>query len=151
VGDSQAHSALSLFQVTLQLRILCNHGTWQQPFSWAQGRLSRLDASEAGIEIALDEEGDVTCSICSEPFHISSCGSMYRRYSEICAHVICIGCLENLSGAEDSLPSSCPLCKQFSVNHRSHEKYFQANGESSKMEALMKDVVFDSTVWTTKR
>ncbi|KAL1650612.1 hypothetical protein SLS61_005861 [Didymella pomorum] len=73
------HSTLSMFQIQLQLRILCNHGTWQQLFSWSRRKLYLLDEREA-------KDADV--------------------------------------GSEEDL-------------------YFRAEGKSSKMEALMSDVMKD--------
>jgi SNF2 family DNA or RNA helicase len=163
-------STLGMFQVQLQLRILCNHGTFQHPFSWNRRKMHLLDEQE-DMENSLGTEGEVACSGCRQPMPIFGDGSTYKRYNENCKHVLCFECIEesmprsqevNTSTA-DKLPTQCPLCAALwgsmkgtvpSHSHRSahsaeHDSYFRSEGRSSKMEALMVDVQAD--LWTTKR
>lgn len=93
-GELETKSALSLFQIQLQLRILCNHGTWQPPFSWTRRSRDRLDEIEAGIELNWDSRSEVACKVCAERFPASSCSTLYRQYSQVCKHVICMRCIE---------------------------------------------------------
>ncbi|RAR10299.1 dna repair and recombination protein rad5c [Stemphylium lycopersici] len=54
-GVFDQKSTLGMFQVQLQLRIICNHGTWQQPFSWSRRKLHLLDEREA-LEASLGQD-----------------------------------------------------------------------------------------------
>jgi SWI/SNF-related matrix-associated actin-dependent regulator of chromatin subfamily A3 len=155
-GVFDAKSTLGMFQVNLQLRILCNHGTWQQPFSWGRRKLHLLDAREA-MEASLGREGEKTCSGCRQTLPLFGTGAFFHQYRE-CRHVLCSECVEeNAPQSEENLPTQCPLCSslwQPSTNHRfkhssQEDMYFRSMGRSSKMEALMTDVMAD--VFTTKR
>lgn len=151
-------STLSQFQIQLQLRIICNHGTWQQPFSWSRRKLYLLDEREAR-DIDLGSQGEATCSACRQTMPLFGLGSTFRRYQENCRHTLCSECLEQSSETtEDHLATSCPLCsslwRSFKYPQRQkgqsqEDMYFRADGKSSKMEALMSDVMKDITV--TKR
>jgi SWI/SNF-related matrix-associated actin-dependent regulator of chromatin subfamily A3 len=154
VGGLDQNSTLGLFQVRLQLRILCNHGTYQQPFSWNRRKLHLIDEREA-MEASLGRDGEVTCSVCKQTMSLLDAGTMFRRFTEHCRHVLCHECIEeSMSHIADNSTSSCPLCSHLWVNskatHTSEEdQYFRLHGKSSKMEALMMDVQTD--VWSSKR
>lgn len=161
VGIFDHNSTLGMFQVQLQLRILCNHGTYQQPFSWNRRKLHLLDERE-DMENSLGRDGEITCSVCRQTMPIFGTGSMYKRYTEHCKHVLCSECLNGRMPSsqgsaehdEDRLPSSCPLCpsisqSQHSVQSDHSDNYFRPYGRSSKMEALIEDVRQD--LWSTKR
>lgn len=151
------NSTLGMFQVQLQLRILCNHGTWQQPFSWNRRKLHLLDEREA-VEASLGRDGEATCSACRQTLPLFGTGSDFRRYPD-CRHILCSECVDqSMPNGDDQSPTRCPLCMPFwrSAHQRNRPKqgsqedtYFRASGRSSKMEALMYDVVQD--VWATKR
>ncbi|OAG19999.1 hypothetical protein CC77DRAFT_937415 [Alternaria alternata] len=157
-GVFDQKSTLGMFQVQLQLRIICNHGTWQQPFSWNRRKLHLLDEREA-VEASLGRDGEITCSACRQTLPLFNTGTMFRRYTEHCRHVLCMECLStSMTSDQESLPSRCPLCQPLwdadsgapRSNHASQEDtYFRPNGRSSKMESLMEDVSVD--VWNTKR
>lgn len=146
-----------MFQVQLQLRILCNHGTWQQPFSWNRRKLHLLDEREA-VEASLGREGEITCSACRQTMPLFGTGSTFQRYED-CRHVLCSECVEEgVPQSQEALQLRCPLCSSLwaasTANHRSkqtsqEDMYFRAEGRSSKMETLMADVMTD--IWTTKR
>ncbi|RWA12443.1 hypothetical protein EKO27_g2635 [Xylaria grammica] len=63
VGQYEKHREFGLFQAQLQLRILCNHGTYQKPFSWKRNML-QLDESLA-IESGTGFEA--RCDGCEQP------------------------------------------------------------------------------------
>ncbi|CAI9627663.1 unnamed protein product [Alternaria burnsii] len=139
-GVFDQKSTLGMFQVQLQLRIICNHGTWQQPFSWNRRKLHLLDEREA-VEASLGRDGELTCSACRQtlPLFNTECLST------------------SMTNDQENLPSRCPLCQPLwdansgapRSNHASQEDtYFRPNGRSSKMECLMEDVSVD--VWNTK-
>jgi SWI/SNF-related matrix-associated actin-dependent regulator of chromatin subfamily A3 len=157
-GDLEELSTLRMFQVRLQLRILCNHGTWQQMFSWNRRKLHLLDEREA-VEASSGRDGEATCSLCKQTMPLFGAGSSFRRYTEHCRHVLCSECLEqSMTENEDRLPSSCPLCSSLwgptmracrDRQTSQEDTYFRSHGESSKMNALVEDVM--ENVWTTKR
>ena len=153
----EQNSTLGMFQVQLQLRILCNHGTWQQPFSWNRRKLYLLDEREA-VEASLGRDGELTCSACRQTLPLFGTGSEFRRYAD-CKHILCSECVEQstLSG-ENQISLQCPLClplwRSANQGHRpkqgsQEDTYFRTNGRSSKIEALMCDVT--QNVWDTKR
>lgn len=158
VGGFDQKSTLGLFQVQLQLRILCNHGTYQQPFSWNRRKMHLIDEREA-MEASLGRDGEVTCSTCKQTMPLIGAGSMFRRFDEHCRHVLCSECMEeSMPDVQPGTATSCPLCSSlWKIHSRSansmhaHEdnKYFRAQGRSAKMEALMKDVGRD--IWSKKR
>ncbi|KUI66104.1 hypothetical protein VM1G_11431 [Cytospora mali] len=87
-----------MFQAMLQLRIFCNHGTFQRPFSW--NTISQRDMREAAIS-ALGQNGETHCSGCKLPMPVLGSNRIYRVFVEDCAHVLCSECLEDSSGEAD--------------------------------------------------
>jgi SWI/SNF-related matrix-associated actin-dependent regulator of chromatin subfamily A3 len=160
VGGFDQKSTLGLFQVQLQLRILCNHGTYQQPFSWNRRKLHLIDEREA-MEASLGRDGEVTCSACKQTMSVLDAGSMYRRFTEHCRHVLCSECIdESKPTVVDSATPECPLCAHLhrapkqtnptdAIDTSEEDHYFRPQGISSKMEALMTDV--RAGVWASKR
>jgi SWI/SNF-related matrix-associated actin-dependent regulator of chromatin subfamily A3 len=161
VGGFDHKSMLGMFQVQLQLRILCNHGTFQKPFSWNRRKLHLLDERE-DMESALGRDGEITCTNCKETLPLFSAGQMYRRYTEHCRHVLCFECLEESSGSQSSTLTDCPLCSSLwgsaSATHAHSQRskqagdtdqYFRQGGRSSKVEVLVEDVQQD--LLSTKR
>ncbi|KAF2866465.1 P-loop containing nucleoside triphosphate hydrolase protein [Massariosphaeria phaeospora] len=152
VGVFDHKSTLGLFQVQLQLRILCNPGTYQQPFSWTRRKLYLLDERE-DVESAVGRNGEVTCSACQTTMPLFGPGTMYQRYTENCKHVLCSECIEqSMSNMEDSGHTKCPLCSfKWGISSKSDraaqssetDSYFRAEGRSSKIETLMLDVQTD--------
>lgn len=156
-GVFDAKSTLGMFQVQLQLRILCNHGTWQQSFSWSRRKLHLLDEREA-MEASVGRDGERTCSACRQTMPLFGAGSFFSQYDG-CRHVLCSECVEQTTlQSQDTAKSRCPLCSSLwnatTKTHRSkhtsqEDMYFRPEGRSSKMEALMVDVM--NNIWTTKR
>ncbi|KAL5431163.1 hypothetical protein PMIN05_009705 [Paraphaeosphaeria minitans] len=158
VSGFDRKSTVGLLQVQLQLRILCNHGTFQQPISWNRRKMHLLDEREA-TEASLGRDGEVTCSTCQQTLPLIGAGSMFRRFDEHCGHVLCYECMEeSMPGVQPGTAISCPFCSppgkmpSRSANgtypQRGDDRYFRAQGTSSKIEALMKDVKVD--IWSTK-
>ncbi len=157
VGEYQQQSKFGLFQANLQLRILCNHGTFQRPFSWK--RRNQNDEKEAIIgELGLNAEAH--CDGCRQPRPIIGSNRIYNNFPEKCKHVLCAECLEQC-GDE----SHCPLCQLYGRavgngggpangsdditmadadgephGEKHAYQYFKDTGHSSKMEALMGDL-----------
>ena len=175
-GVWEHNNRFGMFQAMLQLRIFCNHGTFQRQFSW--NRISQRDMREAAIA-SLGENGETRCSGCKLPMPVLGSNRIYRVFVEDCAHVLCSECLEDCSGAADGTGQRhCPLCIRTGTESkvtllkgidnlitrdiRQHLEnscygseeddghYFQwHDGYSSKMEALMKDLRQD--LESTKR
>jgi SWI/SNF-related matrix-associated actin-dependent regulator of chromatin subfamily A3 len=170
VGEFEKSSKFGLFQANLQMRLFCNHGTFQQPFSWH--RRSYQDEREAAVS-ALGQNGEITCSGCQLPMPILGSSRLGNGFREQCAHVLCSECIEESStpgvGAQ---PQHCPVCVRWLTNARvegrvaardmampdrpaketiedDDDYYFNAEGHSTKMRALIEDVNKD--LQTTKR
>jgi SWI/SNF-related matrix-associated actin-dependent regulator of chromatin subfamily A3 len=155
VGNSKSMNDFGLFQINLQLRILCNHGTHQQPFAWK--RNAWLENMRDMREFALTSmvaTGEVVCSYCKETMPITSARNIYRMYGEQCRHAICDLCsVASLDeDAEDGdFEIQCPICAQTEllrdVKSRPaakrvlDEHYFQPNGYSTKMACLVADLL----------
>ena len=152
-GVFDRKSTLGMFQTQLQLRILCNHGTYQDPFSWT--RRSLLEEREF-FASAVGSRGATTCSACKQTMPIVGSNAIYRKWSDKCAHVLCMDCIEQSThGKADSL-SHCPICHPIWATSDLDEKtsmhmlknghvdtYFRPHGHSSKMAALITDVKAD--------
>ncbi|KAK1990726.1 SNF2 family domain-containing protein [Colletotrichum falcatum] len=177
VGEVERSTKFGLFQANLQMRILCNHGTYQKPFSWARRsyRLSRLEEHEAAVS-ALGQNAEITCDGCHQPMPILGSSRLRAEAEEQCAHVLCSECLdESDMSAPGSRPRHCPVCENWmrtaaaaaaasplirvgdvamvdapakTAADNDDELYFNQDGYSTKMEALIRDVKED--VWTTK-
>ncbi|KAF2096253.1 hypothetical protein NA57DRAFT_11514, partial [Rhizodiscina lignyota] len=149
VGDSFVKSRFGMFQIQLQLRIFCNHGTFQQSFAWA--RRSLRDEQEAAMCL-FGNLGEVRCSACHQVVPIMDSNTIYRADQRSCAHTLCSECAEESRTdhpSESVNVIQCPLCiasgcpgslvpgvqGEINGNH-----YFRTNGISSKMKAVTSDV-----------
>jgi SWI/SNF-related matrix-associated actin-dependent regulator of chromatin subfamily A3 len=163
-GGVDKKSHFGMFQAQLQLRILCNHGTFQHPFSWASKR-NLLDEREAAL-CSGGQNSEIDCSCCRQPMPILGSNRLYRTYAENCAHVLCLECLDEKVQDncvdEGSAFSRYPLCHRtnflrtstkidhsFAGQEECQDGYFRPQGHSSKMAALMSDVQQD--IRETKR
>jgi SWI/SNF-related matrix-associated actin-dependent regulator of chromatin subfamily A3 len=154
VGEFDKNRIFGTFQAWQQLRILCNHGTFQHKFSWAKGSILN-EREDALSVIGQSEEG--RCSCCRQTMPIFSSSATSQEYLENCGHVLCSDCLsEKSNGARqpDVGRPSCPLCillrapmiapdsEDTYVSKSGHEdSYFLPSGHSSKMTALISDVL----------
>ncbi|KAL6904139.1 SNF2 family N-terminal domain-containing protein [Trichoderma evansii] len=158
VGEVDKSSHFGLFQMNLQMRLLCNHGTYQQPFSWR--RRSYQDEREAAIS-ALGQNSEISCSGCQSPMPILGSSWLRSDYNKRCNHVLCSECIEQ-SGSL----AGCPVClltlgsdmmgNNASANSEdvpdwpakdklgnNDDHYFHREGHSTKMKALIEDVEKD--------
>ncbi|KAI0127862.1 SNF2 family N-terminal domain-containing protein [Xylariales sp. AK1849] len=159
-GEHEQTSKFGIFQANLQLRIMCNHGTFQQPFSW-QSERSLRDTKEAVIS-ALGGNAQVNCDGCSQPMPVLGSNKVYNEFVERCNHVLCSECLEDTLNRGPAVGRRhCPLCKRFgtetvdvemadgSQDPRSNDgelddaHYFRSGGYSTKMNRLILDVQQD--------
>ena len=158
VDETSVLSRFGMFQIQLQLRILCNHGTWQHLFHWARG--NRLDEQEDALA-SIDYSGEVKCSACRQLVPLMDTNSVYNRFQSNCAHNLCSDCLnayDPISG--DKSIQQCPQCLASGIitespgsipssQETTAENYFQQSGQSSKMDALISDLGVD--IETTTR
>ncbi|KAH8123686.1 hypothetical protein FP744_10005786 [Trichoderma asperellum] len=157
VGEVDKSSHFGLFQMNLQMRLLCNHGTYQQPFSWR--RRSYQDEREAAIS-ALGHNSEISCSGCQSPMPILGSSWLRSDYNKHCNHALCSECIE-----ESGRLAGCPVCvltlgPDTMGNNVSNSEdvpdwpakdnvgnnddyYFHKEGHSTKMKALIKDVERD--------
>ncbi|CAI6100801.1 unnamed protein product [Clonostachys chloroleuca] len=177
VGETEKGSKFGLFQANLQLRILCNHGTYQKPFSW-QRRIYQDEREAKGCALGRDEE--IKCSVCQQPMPLIGSSYLGDMFEDHCSHVLCSECIE-----ESTMPGSglqvrrCPVCVEWRrpqiiagigseadasgesgdlemtdglVRRTSfgddHDYYFSSQGHSTKMEKLVEDV--GTNLWETK-
>ncbi len=153
VGNSKSMHDFGLFQINLQLRILCNHGTFQDPFAWIQK--SWLDMREYALA-ALESTGEVICSYCKQTIPVTSARNMYRMYGEQCRHVMCDLCLgpkldeeaeTDAGGIECSLCAKADLLKGVqgpsAAKKTLDAQYFRQDGYSTKMAELIIDLKQD--------
>ncbi|KAH7333142.1 putative helicase [Rhexocercosporidium sp. MPI-PUGE-AT-0058] len=154
VSESQANNIFGMFQIQLQLRILCNHGTYQHAFSW--NRRSLLDEREDAL-CAIGDSGQVNCSACRQSMPLLGSNNVYRKGNEGCRHVLCSECLsEDEERTGDT--HRCPLCATTGVFKTSKssrsglgetdDSYLKQDGFSTKMVALIQDIKQD--LWSTK-
>ena len=155
-GDSKSKKMFGMFQAQLQLRILCNHGTFQRPISWAiRDLLSEMEDALGSI----GHNGETKCLGCQQVVPILGSNKVYKSDAQNCAHVLCSECLDDF--AQDNVDDCgrrlpCPLCVSIGepttiANHGTSNKtdHFQLEGHSSKMEALISDIRQD--LFQTKR
>lgn len=170
VGEIEKSSKFGLFQANLQMRLLCNHGTYQQPFSWR--RRSYREEREA-VMSALGQNGEITCSGCQLPMPILGSSRPGDDFYKQCAHVLCSECIEQSNTQREGAQAQhCPVCVLLSrpslpegntttsdmsipgYPAREHAGgddacYFSSTGHSTKMQALIKDICKD--LWMSKR
>ncbi|KAH6647230.1 SNF2 family N-terminal domain-containing protein [Truncatella angustata] len=160
-GEHEQTSKFGIFQANLQLRILCNHGTFQQTFSW-QSERSLRDIKEAMLS-AIGGSAQVNCDGCAQPMPVLGSNKVYNNFAEKCNHVLCLECLDQTAAAKGSGSGRqhCPLCLVFNKEAVDIEMtddsqgsrgddgelddahYFRVGGHSTKMNALISDVEED--------
>ncbi|KAK4194237.1 putative DNA repair protein RAD5B [Triangularia verruculosa] len=157
-GGVEKSSKFGLFQVNMQMRLLCNHGTFQKPFSWHSR--SPLDEREVVVS-ALGQDGQITCSGCYLPMPIVGSSWLSNSFRAQCAHVLCDECIEESSmpGAREQM-QRCPVCVRWLTHARTegriaaedvavpdwpaenavdsdYDYNFSAEGHSTKMLAII--------------
>jgi SWI/SNF-related matrix-associated actin-dependent regulator of chromatin subfamily A3 len=148
-----------IFQLWLRLRRICNHGSFQKPFSIAPAEIVQFDPEEALA--LLRQREDAKCTYCSaEVYQLHSMEEDGDGHFTICGYLICARCIPRYRKAlrkdKDKKSFSCSLCRQHvtrsclltekmmaehSVGMKiPAEKYFQADGISSKVSTLVADI-----------
>ncbi|KAL5335300.1 SNF2 family N-terminal domain-containing protein [Aspergillus crustosus] len=142
VGEYNARATpFGMFQIFLQLRSFCNHGTYQPRFSWAKNHL--LENDQAAVR-SIARTGWDRCSGCRQPLPVIPRDNQ-PKYVEKCKHVLCDECCKESSGIH------CPLCESLRrprTGGNAQDHYLLPEGYSSKMETLVADV--QENLGTTK-
>ncbi|KAK4442833.1 helicase conserved domain-containing protein [Podospora aff. communis PSN243] len=150
-----------IFQAQLQLRLLCNHGTFQRPFLERQGLNRDRRAEREDFLHALGPTAEMTCSVCGIPITVFDVvGGESAGFRHACGHKLCEECLAEAQrprgDGEDGGASTmvCPLCSTEVTSNRSpkdhgasapistgsRDGYFNKSGFSSKLNALLEDL-----------
>ncbi|RGP79329.1 hypothetical protein FLONG3_2558 [Fusarium longipes] len=167
MGEVEKSSQFGMFQMWLQLRIVCNHGTYQKLFSWHRRNL--LEEREAVVGAA-GHYGEVSCVGCEQPMPVLGHDWSKNMFEDGCSHVLCTKCIQDSQFSElQSSQRRCPVCvrwyqapssskdddgtsnrkrKRNAVTNDDHEHYFNTEGYSTKIQAVVEDVKKD--LWTTK-
>jgi SWI/SNF-related matrix-associated actin-dependent regulator of chromatin subfamily A3 len=148
------------FQIQLQLRRLCNHGTFQKP--WASGHID-VQAQREDIVSSIGKDSEVMCSSCHEWIPILATNCDASRTLQACSQVLCDECITELSEiAKAPMKDSACIVNGESCSHPTgwtlgkslKESDVGFQGYSSKMERLMRDVSDDlasTKRWVTVR
>ncbi|KAM0286603.1 hypothetical protein ACHAO9_008233 [Fusarium lateritium] len=171
MGEVEKSSQFGMFQMWLQLRIVCNHGTFQKLFSWHRRNL--LEEREAIIGSA--RYGEISCVGCEQPMPVLGHNWNKSMFDDNCSHVLCAQCIKESNFDELGVTERrCPVCirwyrepsnnkddqdsedspksgkrRKKTALKDDHEHYFNDEGHSTKIRALVEDVSKD--LWTTKR
>ncbi|KAF5987736.1 hypothetical protein FBULB1_1824 [Fusarium bulbicola] len=170
MGEVTKSSQLGMFQMWLQLRIVCNHGTYQKLFSWH--RRSLLEEREAIVGTA-GQYGEIACVGCEQPMPVLGCDLTKRMFDDNCSHILCSKCIEESRMSLPETRNRCPICirwykepsnpgdkqaladsvgprkrRKATVARDDDESYFNEQGVSTKIRALVGDVQKD--LWITK-
>lgn len=150
-GEYSQHTAFGMFQVFLQLRSFCNHGTYQRELSWVPKDL--LD-DEVDPVHSLIRDSHERCLVCRQKLPILP-RHRWRRYVENCKHILCDDCSqERNQTANPAGDLYCPLCESLrGPQLNGHglpgsrqiqvDSSFRSNGVSSKIQALLSDIQRD--------
>ncbi|KAH7255324.1 SNF2 family N-terminal domain-containing protein [Fusarium redolens] len=170
MGEVKKSSQFGMFQMWLQLRIVCNHGTYQKLFSWH--RRSLLEEREAIVGTA-GQYGEISCVGCEQPMPVLGCNLTKRMFDDECSHILCSKCIEESNMCLPETRRRCPICvrwykespvsedekalaggerprkrRKVTVAKDDNESYFNEQGLSTKIRTLVEDVQKD--LWTTK-
>jgi len=164
--DSQKRNAkgyFGVFQLQLQLRRLCNHGTFQKAFSPLQDGELQFDPQQAlGFLRKRKSAKCIYCAIVVTGFSIAA-GT--RGHFTFCGHLLCAQCVPRYEKAlkSEGQGSSirCSLCLQkVNGNYLADDtimenrvtptlstasKCFEESGICSKISALIKDLMHNDS------
>ncbi|KAK6852342.1 hypothetical protein PG995_010893 [Apiospora arundinis] len=106
-------SRFGLFHAMMQLRILCNHGTYQNWFSWKNHKQpsDELEEREASLVDSVSSRSRL-CDGCSNPLSFLD----LKRITDSgkpCSHVLCLNCSDETK--DNTIPAAasnqCSLCR----------------------------------------
>jgi hypothetical protein len=155
----QKKSYLGVFQLQLQLRRLCNHGTFQKASFGVEG----FDPEQALA--LLKSQKEAKCDFCN--VNVTGIHGIEEQRSgcfTVCGHLLCARCIPKMKQALQKINGNeacqkCSLCSEVfsedylqmavdetstmlfqSKNNISALQYFDENGYSTKMSAVLSDI-----------
>lgn len=151
---SGRHNTFGIFQAQLQLRLVCNHGTFQKVFD-GDARHDRT-AEKEDILYSLGSNAESSCSRCGIPVPVFELvdGSLEGWQ---CGHKLCQECIsasrDSPGPNTDVFLTRCPICavrvgragdpqhRQYSRDSApSAESHLNETGTSSKINAFLEDL-----------
>jgi len=143
-----------IFQAQLQLRLLCNHGTFQKPFKGRSQRDKKVERED--FLYSLGKNSESICAMCGIPIPVFDLVGDLGSSGHSCQHKLCQECMSlNRDGStlDDVSTESCSLCNMSigqihetefqepsNQPENKNEEYFRRSGFSSKMNALLEDL-----------
>ncbi|RDW85273.1 hypothetical protein BP6252_02863 [Coleophoma cylindrospora] len=145
--ESSKRGFFGIFQMEMRLRRLCNHGTYQKPFT------PGLEAGQntgSGFNTP-QPNGDTQCDLCGCHMSREVFGDdLLSSHFTVCGHLLCSKCApefeHRIATAKDENGLQCPLCQarlaedHFQSDNIATGEYFRDDGESSKIAALLEDI-----------
>lgn len=135
----------SIMQSFLRQRQICNHGADLLP-SLVRVGLKRKRRTEERRRGAVADEVPIFCEACETEIDFSACTD---RSFDFCFHIVCAGCLKNLS-PEAGSSNVCPVCNEENSDRKSVRKkgpsladWFETTeyrGPSTKVKALINNI-----------
>ncbi|CAI7571843.1 unnamed protein product [Penicillium bialowiezense] len=144
-GEYNPQKAFGIFQVIIQLRSFCNHGTYQSELSWMPGDLLE---DETDPVRSLSRDSRFRCLVCREKLPIMPRHDRTNPAGN-CKHVLCDECAQRRNEAIVTAGElECPLCESLREPHpggsrRMGQSISRSTGQSSKIRALVDDIQGD--------
>ena len=168
--EKSRKSYLGIFQLQLQLRRICNHGTLLRACTGIS-RDVPFDPEEA-IAV-LQDTTDAACAYCGFKSANTPAAKNRNEYLTTCGHLLCSECVATfeealstsaISAQVESIRLQCPLCpkkltKDYLLQSKSsrskkedrvpendsHSANFDSNGFSTKISAMIEDIKENKT------
>lgn len=148
-------STFGLFQAQLQLRLLCNHGTFQKEITGTIARGAQAESED--VMYFLGRQADTACLSCGIQISIFETVRRSETTQYRCGHRICRKCeldevcIHNITTTQyqlcgsEATPGTVSQPERTSLGMKNStskvETYFHTTDVSSKMNALMSDLV----------
>ena len=155
--EKSSKSYLGIFQLQLQLRRICNHGTLLK----VRTGISRdvpFDPEEAIAVI--QDTSDATCAYCGFKSANMPAAKNRKEYLTTCGHLLCSECVASfeealstsaVSAQVESNDLQCPLCpKKVAKNYLLQSKFSRSKTEDNVLENDSHAAEFDSNGFSTK-
>ncbi|KAK8059215.1 SNF2 family N-terminal domain-containing protein [Apiospora saccharicola] len=133
-------SRFSLFHAMMQLRIFCNHGTYQNWFSWKKHKETSDTLEEREIfQSHISSPRSRGCDGCSNPLSPLDLNKP-MIFGRSCRHILCMDCINDTR--DESVPedshSQCPICRSF-ASTLAHEVQRATMDESGDVNMTRND------------
>jgi hypothetical protein len=161
-GRKSAEAYSGILQALLRLRLLCNHGTYEQ---LSQKLGSKLPSDPEEALAFLQQSDDASCAYCSCDINvIGKPNDPHSAEFTVCPHLLCSECLpqyeSDLKEATVGKKAQCPLCENMIVGNfiavnekrgrkngpvgpnspRSLSSFDLNGGYSTKLHVLLQDI-----------